>query len=239
VFTCFSFDSIENPVYTINPAIIEWSWSRFINALVNVLTELMDNFYLFYKTVITHSYLMIMASFAIPSLIMHFMNFPLSIVSIKEQTFWLLLILFKAVIIGLRIPTETIGNGSACPNQGIKQSFKNGTVVFIIIEAIYWLITVLSRNILIQLKIDSTLVASGVLLFALLVGSNLGLMTSIKHFILRFILYCNGYIPWNYARFLNYATNLIFLQKVGGGYIFIHRLLLEHFAQMEPEQVRR
>jgi serine/threonine protein kinase/DNA polymerase III delta prime subunit len=54
---------------------------------------------------------------------------------------------------------------------------------------------------------------------------------SIKHLILRIILCYKGYIPWNYARFLNYATERIFLQKVGGGYIFVHRLLLEHFAQ--------
>ncbi|MEP0877194.1 hypothetical protein NDA00_15385 [Funiculus sociatus GB2-M2] len=53
----------------------------------------------------------------------------------------------------------------------------------------------------------------------------------IKHFVLRVILYCSGSIPWNYARFLDYATERIFLQKVGGGYIFVHRLLLEHFAQ--------
>jgi serine/threonine protein kinase len=53
----------------------------------------------------------------------------------------------------------------------------------------------------------------------------------IKHLILRIILCYKGYIPWNYARFLNYATERIFLQKVGGGYIFVHRLLLEHFAQ--------
>ncbi|NEQ38525.1 MAG: NACHT domain-containing protein [Okeania sp. SIO3I5] len=54
----------------------------------------------------------------------------------------------------------------------------------------------------------------------------------IQHFFLRFILYCNNKIPWNYARFLDYAAERIFLQKVGGGYIFIHRMLMEHFAQM-------
>ena len=32
---------------------------------------------------------------------------------------------------------------------------------------------------------------------------------------------------------LDYAADRIFLQKVGGGYIFIHRLLLEHFAALE------
>uniref|UniRef100_A0ACD5GT57 Uncharacterized protein n=1 Tax=Desertifilum tharense IPPAS B-1220 TaxID=1781255 RepID=A0ACD5GT57_9CYAN len=52
---------------------------------------------------------------------------------------------------------------------------------------------------------------------------------------MRLILYCQGCIPWNYSRFLDYATERIFLQKVGGGYIFVHRLLLEHFAQMPLE----
>lgn len=52
----------------------------------------------------------------------------------------------------------------------------------------------------------------------------------IKHFILRLILCSSGVMPWNYSRFLDYAVGKIFLQKVGGGYIFVHRLLLEHFA---------
>ena len=65
-----------------------------------------------------------------------------------------------------------------------------------------------------------------------LVGGNNSGLTCIRHLSLRLILFWNHYIPWNYARFLDYATQLIFLQKVGGGYIFIHRLLLEHFARM-------
>jgi hypothetical protein len=40
-------------------------------------------------------------------------------------------------------------------------------------------------------------------------------------------------MPWNIARFLDYAADRIILRKVGGGYIFIHRLLLEHFAKIE------
>ena len=68
-------------------------------------------------------------------------------------------------------------------------------------------------------------------------GLFLGILSSlipgaacIQHFILRLILWQNRSIPWNYTHFLDYATERIFLQKVGGGYIFIHRLLLEHFA---------
>jgi len=56
----------------------------------------------------------------------------------------------------------------------------------------------------------------------------------IQHYILRLILVIHGHIPANYARFLDYAVDRIFLQKVGGGYRFIHRLLLEHFAEMDP-----
>ena len=55
----------------------------------------------------------------------------------------------------------------------------------------------------------------------------------IQHYTLRLILWYRGHIPLNYIGFLNYAAERVFLQKVGGGYIFIHRLLLEHFAAMD------
>jgi hypothetical protein len=31
------------------------------------------------------------------------------------------------------------------------------------------------------------------------------------------------------------APTVFFLRRVGGGYIFIHRMLMEHFAAMAPE----
>lgn len=36
----------------------------------------------------------------------------------------------------------------------------------------------------------------------------------VQHFTLRFIPYCKGYILWNYAHFLDYATERIFLKSV-------------------------
>ena len=108
------------------------------------------------------------------------------------------------------------------PNQGIWQSTKNA-FIFGLVGVI---VMILSAKLL-----NWYAIAWGQygLIFGLAVG---GGEACVKHFILRVILYFNGYIPWNYARFLDYATQLIFLQKVGGGYIFIHRLLLEHFARM-------
>jgi hypothetical protein len=76
------------------------------------------------------------------------------------------------------------------------------------------------------------------LLPGLAVGLVLGLRNGgeacIQHCILRFLLWRTKCLPWNYPRFLDYAAERILLRKVGGGYIFTHRLLLEYFAS-SPE----
>jgi DNA polymerase III delta prime subunit len=59
----------------------------------------------------------------------------------------------------------------------------------------------------------------------------LGGIVVLPHYTLRLLLFLKRYTPWNYVRFLDYATRLILLRKVGGGYVFIHRLLLEHLAE--------
>jgi len=102
----------------------------------------------------------------------------------------------------------------------------------LILSLIVGLICWLYFRSIVELIINLIILLSYVLNIGLVDG---GGKACIQHFTLRLILYCNGYIPWNYARFLDYATERIFLQKVGGGYIFIHRLLLEHFAQMKLE----
>jgi eukaryotic-like serine/threonine-protein kinase len=80
-------------------------------------------------------------------------------------------------------------------------------------------------------------IVSSIIFFGLLLGLPTGLLCGglacVQHFALRLVLHSNDYAPWNYARFLDWVTDRLFLQKVGGGYIFVHRLLMEHFAQME------
>ncbi|MEK0178439.1 hypothetical protein [Microcoleus anatoxicus] len=76
---------------------------------------------------------------------------------------------------------------------------------------------------------------ANIVLSAIIVGALFGFtqagMAGIQHFTLRLILWCNGYIPWNYARFLDYATERKFLQRVGGRYQFIHKLLQVRLAE--------
>jgi len=41
--------------------------------------------------------------------------------------------------------------------------------------------------------------------------------------------------PWNASQFLDDAAARILLRRVGGGYTFAHRLLLDFFADLESE----
>ena len=54
----------------------------------------------------------------------------------------------------------------------------------------------------------------------------------LRHLALRCLLVHNNLAPWKYATFLDHATERVFLRKVGGGYIFIHRLLQDYFAEL-------
>jgi hypothetical protein len=62
----------------------------------------------------------------------------------------------------------------------------------------------------------------------------------LKHLLLRILLVRNGSIPWNYVGFLDFAAERVLLRKIGGGYAFLHRILLEHFAaRYVKEEPRR
>ncbi len=81
------------------------------------------------------------------------------------------------------------------------------------------------------------------ILFALYFWNEHGGTALIKHFLLRFQLARAGSIPWDYIRFLNYAAERILLRRIGGGYMFVHHMLLDHFANLnnteQPEHSNR
>ena len=60
-----------------------------------------------------------------------------------------------------------------------------------------------------------------------------GGIACIEHYMLRFYLWRTGSMPWKYSRFLDFADECILLRKLGGGYMFSHRLLLEYFASLK------
>ena len=147
--------------------------------------------------------------------------------------------IFYAIIQGFKGPEIEV---KKIPNQGIKKSILNAIILGIIISIVAGLIGALGLNSIAGIDGHNNDIFSSILLltilFCLIIGLSFGGgYAVIQHLTLRSMLYIKGFAPWNYARFLDDATELIFLQKVGGGYIFIHRMLLEHFAQVEPEQI--
>jgi DNA polymerase III delta prime subunit len=115
------------------------------------------------------------------------------------------------------------------PNQGIQLSIRNAIFGALIVGPLFGLSAVL-----LDIQPMGLFGRISGLLGTLWYGG----LDVIQHYTLRLILLIQGHTPANYARFLDYAVGRIFLQKVGGGYRFIHRLLLEHFANLgDPERV--
>ncbi|MHC5771644.1 MAG: NACHT domain-containing protein [Nostoc sp.] len=141
------------------------------------------------------------------------------------------------IIIGIMFPLLTglllgqpdkIIEKNIIPNQDIWQSVHNAFLSAFIIGTPIGLFVAI-------IHIPTEGGISGIT-FGLIFGLVAGGDATIQHFILRLILYFNGYIPWNYARFLDYCTERMLLQRVGGRYRFIHKLLQDHFVQTEFKQ---
>ncbi len=167
------------------------------------------------------------------------LNYEINYILISLLIFCLT-VLIIGLIIGLIVPIGVVEiENKNFPNQGIYYGIVNTLLIpFLICVPIALLIFSSFLIFFTTIDIYSALVTS--LVLGLFPGLLIGITTSgipvIQHFILRTILWFSGYIPWNYAKFLNYCTNRLLLQRVGGGYRFIHKMLQDHFAQMEFER---
>lgn len=121
-------------------------------------------------------------------------------------------------------------------NEGISKLisdvFLKSTILFLIVCLGLWI----HQNSFVHFKdygfivfIDGLFggLGAGIITGLIVGGSNI-----IKYFVLRFILFCFGHTPWNYSRFLDYCSELLFLQRIGGRYRFLHRSLQEYFRDL-------
>ncbi|MFN8374174.1 MAG: protein kinase [Anaerolineae bacterium] len=156
----------------------------------------------------------------------------------RPEPFYLLLgMLGAGVILGMQSLYQSGLTTSSVemrvrPNQGIRDSFttslSRGLITGIILGLALWFGLTLSMSFsaaLVGLAIGITRSAFAWNVF--------GGKTVSQHIALRWALSQDGVIAANYAHFLDYAVALVFLRKVGGGYIFVHRYLLEYFAGLE------
>jgi predicted lipid-binding transport protein (Tim44 family) len=119
-----------------------------------------------------------------------------------------------------KITTRTV------PNEGIRQSARMALVFGLLVGLLVGLVGGLVGGLLFGLLVG--------LVGGLVYGLDKGGRACLQHLTLRFLLWGNDFAPWHYVRFLDYAAERVFLRKVGGGYIFVHRLLLEYFETLKP-----
>jgi DNA-binding SARP family transcriptional activator/DNA polymerase III delta prime subunit len=124
------------------------------------------------------------------------------------------------------------------PNQGIRLSVKNafmgGSMVGIIVGGLCTIGGLILRSQAVPVTGVFGLFAG--LIATLIGGLAFGGFNVINHFLLRLLLWRDGHMPIHYVAFLNEASRHVLLYKVGGGYIFIHRLLQEHLAQTKADE---
>ena len=151
-------------------------------------------------------------------------------------------LLFVALIFGLSFGLAswlrdgfTIGEigPRSFPNEGIRRSVRNAFISGLTNGLLAGLISGLGGGLLFNQLIGLFLGLFLGLLFGLSSWLYFGGHTCLLHLALRLVLWHKNYAPFNYVRFLDYATARIFLRKVGGGYVFVHRMLLEYFASRD------
>lgn len=129
-----------------------------------------------------------------------------------------------------------IVSASSRPNEGIRRStrsaIRNGLVGWVVV----WVGGEVSEGLALGLRAVLNSGLTSGLTSGLVVGLAFGGYAVLSHLALRVVLWRHGAMPLNYVRFLDYCVERIFLRRVGGGYIFVHRMLLEYFASLNTSQ---
>lgn len=127
------------------------------------------------------------------------------------------------------------------PNQGIRRSIINAAFTGVLFAPVGGILSGIVCGIVFgsigNLSGWLILGTGFALVFGILIGFEFAMIDGgiawIEHYLLRWLLWRSGCIPANYVRFLDYAVDHVLLRKVGAGYIFAHRMLLDYFASVE------
>ena len=142
---------------------------------------------------------------------------------------------FAAVLVYGLLTSEFKVSKLSEPNEGIKKSGRTGLLLGLI------------TTIVIGISFSVPALANGGdidfgVSFGLQFGFALALLfggfSFFQHYILRMLLGKSKVFPFSCIGFLEYCVRLKILQRVGGGYQFIHSVLQEYFEQLESKQLR-
>jgi hypothetical protein len=128
------------------------------------------------------------------------------------------------VIAGLRSPyvtEELTANLRRKPGDGFRHSLRNALIGGAWCAALF---------ILLDLAATGTIRIAGATAPALVTALFAGGLYCIQNVAIRWRLSQTQLAPFKYVQFLDEACERVFLRRVDGGYMFVHRLLMEHLA---------
>jgi DNA polymerase III delta prime subunit len=123
---------------------------------------------------------------------------------------------------------------SMTPNQGMKNSCQNMLIFSMAALFVGLLFKLILEHFLVILPYEAISKIASCALFSLILCSfyQSGGRVLAQHITLRIVLALHGYAPYRYDKLLDYCTERLLLQRIGGRYRFMHKLLQEHFAKM-------
>lgn len=143
--------------------------------------------------------------------------------------------LIRGLIRGLKvdIPDRTF------PNQGMWGSLKT-MVITVIVSLVFTIMLYFSLVNVLPLFLEPSLVRGiisaviGLPIFLAIIEG--GGFACIQHFSMRLVLFQTKQIPWNFVTFFKQAEDRLFIYRTGGSYVFVHRYLQEHFANLSFDE---
>ncbi|MEB3121072.1 MAG: NACHT domain-containing protein [Snowella sp.] len=163
--------------------------------------------------------------------------FSLTFIIILKSIYAVPIGIINALIITLLVESSQELKIKNSPNKGIFKSLENMfKIAMFLIFFEFSLLFFLNKQIMFDIFVKNHIeIYVFMISWPLILSYHFaGGEAALKHFSLRLILWQSGTIPWNFARFLNYCVERRLLLRVGGRYRFLHRELLDYFAQLPP-----
>jgi len=132
------------------------------------------------------------------------------------------LIAFPVLALRPNIPQQQMK-----PGAGVWRSMRNALLVPLLVSVVL---------IFFALWLDRTLEVQW---YCMILGATVawgflrGGLFCVQHLVIRWELKARRNAPWRYSSFLDCAAQLLLLRKVGAGYVFLHRMLLDYFASQQ------
>lgn len=161
-----------------------------------------------------------------------------------ELSYWLLLGLYQGIVQG-----HIQDHDRRQFNQGICRSLQNGVLLSLVSASIITVMPLLSWMLAFLISyglsgisyelasglVDDLVPHGSIYIISgfFIIWAMSGGLTILRHYVIRWLLARSHRFPWPAQAFLDDATARILLQRVGGGYRFMHRLLLDYFADLE------